>query len=208
MNLTKPKRRATMNEKQKDLGFLPTKDEDYYVGKKKENLIDPEDLLAYKCHKEVRARKIDEVVQLVGDDGEKTGEMMIGFKDLGFLPVDDTADYVSKHNPHQGGYYVVYEDGYESFSPASAFEQGYRRLSTSSDGKPMAPSSLVNKRRKLRQAVIEAAKKGYFIAEKGNEKDFDKATEEFFTVVGDLINHEEKTKDKYDELSFPAIEMM
>jgi hypothetical protein len=27
-----------------------------------------------------------------------------------------------------GGYYVVYEDGYKSFSPASAFENGYTRL--------------------------------------------------------------------------------
>lgn len=24
-----------------------------------------------------------------------------------------------------GGYYVVYEDGYESWSPAEAFEKGY-----------------------------------------------------------------------------------
>lgn len=33
--------------------------------------------------------------------------------------------YVRKHNPQVGGYYVVYADGYESFSPAQAFEEGY-----------------------------------------------------------------------------------
>ena len=27
-----------------------------------------------------------------------------------------------------GGYYVVYEDGYKSFSPAEAFESGYKRV--------------------------------------------------------------------------------
>ena len=30
--------------------------------------------------------------------------------------------------PHVGGYYVLYEDGYESFSPAKAFEEGYTRF--------------------------------------------------------------------------------
>lgn len=27
-----------------------------------------------------------------------------------------------------GGYYILYDDGYESWSPASAFEDGYRRV--------------------------------------------------------------------------------
>lgn len=35
------------------------------------------------------------------------------------------ADYVSKHNPKPGGFYVLYEDGYESWSPARAFQAGY-----------------------------------------------------------------------------------
>jgi hypothetical protein len=33
--------------------------------------------------------------------------------------------YMHQHRPQTGGYYVVYEDGYESFSPAKAFEKGY-----------------------------------------------------------------------------------
>ena len=46
----------------------------------------------------------------------------------GYAPflVDD--DYVRKHNPQVGGYYVVYQDGYKSFSPAEAFEDGYTRI--------------------------------------------------------------------------------
>jgi len=31
-------------------------------------------------------------------------------------------EYVAKHAPRAGGYYILYEDNYESFAPASAFE--------------------------------------------------------------------------------------
>jgi hypothetical protein len=30
--------------------------------------------------------------------------------------------------PQPGGYFVVYKDGYKSFSPAKAFEEGYTRI--------------------------------------------------------------------------------
>jgi len=33
-----------------------------------------------------------------------------------------------EHNPQPGGYFVVYKDGYKSFSPAKAFEEGYTRI--------------------------------------------------------------------------------
>jgi hypothetical protein len=42
------------------------------------------------------------------------------------FPVDEA--YIQKHNPQPGGYYVVYKDGYKSFSPAQAFEEGYTRI--------------------------------------------------------------------------------
>jgi hypothetical protein len=32
---------------------------------------------------------------------------------------------LDKHKPEVGGYYVVYKEGYKSFSPAGAFEEGY-----------------------------------------------------------------------------------
>lgn len=34
-------------------------------------------------------------------------------------------DFYMKHEPYVGGYYVQYADGYQSFSPAEAFEAGY-----------------------------------------------------------------------------------
>jgi len=36
--------------------------------------------------------------------------------------------YLSKHKPKVGGYWVCYEDGYQSFSPADAFESGYAKI--------------------------------------------------------------------------------
>lgn len=39
-----------------------------------------------------------------------------------------TRAYLMKHDPKPGGYYVLYGDGYDSYSPAQAFEEGYSRL--------------------------------------------------------------------------------
>jgi hypothetical protein len=45
----------------------------------------------------------------------------------GYAPFEVDASYMLKHDPRPGGYYVVYEDGYKSFSPADAFEKGYTK---------------------------------------------------------------------------------
>lgn len=48
-------------------------------------------------------------------------------EDEGFAPFAVGEEYMDKHNPQVGGYYVVYADGYKSWSPAQAFEEGYTR---------------------------------------------------------------------------------
>jgi hypothetical protein len=48
--------------------------------------------------------------------------------DINFPSFAVDAAYLAKHKPVVGGYYVVYADGYESFSPAQAFEEGYTRI--------------------------------------------------------------------------------
>ena len=40
-------------------------------------------------------------------------------------PIKVDRAYMNKHKPEVGGYYLRYEDGYESWSPAKAFEDGY-----------------------------------------------------------------------------------
>ena len=81
----------------------------------------------YRCHKDVWALKIIDIKR-DSEKGPTDGSALLVPDDSGYAPfrVDDA--YVRKHNPQIGGYYVVYADGYKSFSPAEAFESGYTRI--------------------------------------------------------------------------------
>lgn len=86
----------------------------------------------YRCHKEVWALKIANIEVRV-----ETGEFIKGETkilgatvtpaDAGYAPFEVDSGYMAKHKPQIGGYYVVYADGYKSYSPAKAFEEGYTR---------------------------------------------------------------------------------
>lgn len=76
----------------------------------------------YKCHKTVRAVKIGAVTENV--DGSRT----LVPTDEDFAAFDVNVEYVRKHDPIPGGYFVAYEDGYLSFSPGEVFEAGYTRI--------------------------------------------------------------------------------
>ncbi len=78
----------------------------------------------YQCHKKVWALKIAKIQQ--GDDRDTFLTMHFVEK---FSPITMDLDWFMKHNPEEGGYYVVYQDGYKSFSPAEAFEGGYTLIS-------------------------------------------------------------------------------
>ena len=83
----------------------------------------------YKCHKIVNALKIQDVIVPKRPDNEESdGSLIIVPVDFGFAPFRVDHAFVRKHNPKAGGYYVVYEDGYKSWSPADAFESGYTRI--------------------------------------------------------------------------------
>ena len=80
----------------------------------------------YKCHKEVRALKIAEVaIDAEGEPQETDGSAVITPDNARYAPFRVNREYMAKHRPVAGGYYVVYEDDYQSFSPAEAFEKGY-----------------------------------------------------------------------------------
>jgi len=72
----------------------------------------------FKSHKVVEAAKIVSIEVVV--DGSALLHVADG---LDNIHVSET--YLAKHEPQPGGYYVRYPDGYESFSPAEAFEDGY-----------------------------------------------------------------------------------
>lgn len=75
------------------------------------------ELPKYRCHKEVHALKIKSV-ELTPNGAIITPE------DEGFAPFGIDKEYL-KRLGRVDGYYVVYRDGYKSWSPAEVFEAGY-----------------------------------------------------------------------------------
>ena len=80
----------------------------------------------YRCHKEVWALKILKI-QMHPFSGEECMGATITPFNSHYAPFEVEGSYF-RHNPKVGGYYVVYKDGYKSFSPAEAFEEGYTRV--------------------------------------------------------------------------------
>ena len=82
----------------------------------------------YQCHKKVWALKIKDV-QLHDPAGSNPPVKFAGGflmpEDEKFLPIAFDAAFYNKHKPVKGCYWVQYEDGYTSISPAAAFEEGY-----------------------------------------------------------------------------------
>jgi hypothetical protein len=91
----------------------------------------------YKCHKDVWALKIRDISDPTQPGNESDGSRLLIFEEPGYGARRVSREFVRKHLPHCedslgsrqyiGGYFVVYKDGYESFSPAQAFEEGYSR---------------------------------------------------------------------------------
>jgi len=72
----------------------------------------------YKSHKTVQAAKIACI------NKNEDGSAQLTFEgDAASVVVNKS--YMDHRDPQEGGYYVRYEDGYESWSPAEAFEEGY-----------------------------------------------------------------------------------
>jgi hypothetical protein len=74
----------------------------------------------YRCHKIVGAARIIEAS--VDDDGQ--GTLLL---DIPGQPLKHrvTVEWMDIHGPEVGGFFVQYQDGYCSYSPATAFEEGY-----------------------------------------------------------------------------------
>lgn len=83
----------------------------------------------YQSHKTVHALKIASIDydhdRAHSENRETDGSATITAAEDGYAPFRVDHAYVVKHAPQVGGYYVVYDDGYKSWSPAEAFESGY-----------------------------------------------------------------------------------
>lgn len=89
----------------------------------------------YKSHKTVWALKIKELIydwELANKENRETdGSLTIVPAEEGYGPIKVEAKFVPKHDPARpqvGWYFVQYSNGYKSFSPADAFEEGYMRI--------------------------------------------------------------------------------
>ena len=109
-----------------------TPEESERLAKEGRPAVTQREMPRYQCHKKVWALKIEAVLrdsQIAAVEGRETdGSATLVPSDTAYAPFKVDAAYVRKHNPQAGGYYVVYEDGYTSFSPAEAFESGYTMI--------------------------------------------------------------------------------
>jgi hypothetical protein len=83
----------------------------------------------WKCHKVVRALKIRSINANPSLDDPEIGVGATMYPEDGeYAPFPVGEEFMLKHQPIAPGYFVVYEDGYESWSPVTAFEKGYSLL--------------------------------------------------------------------------------
>jgi len=108
--------------------------------------LDVSKLQEYRSHKVVRACKIKSVKLKPGGSAIITPSKGKKFA-VSHL-------YVKKHNPIAGGYFVVYEDGYQSWSPGDVFDAGNTKVTADKD----------EKKGKADDKEHLAAKKAAFIA--------------------------------------------
>lgn len=110
----------------------------------------------WTCHKEVNASKILAIEQAPADQEKRhvSGDWCLTLE-CGLVACVGHDDYIVRHNPQVGGYYVRYEDGYLSYSPAKAFEEGY---SVKVDAKHVDDASIaaVSSAPRVTRAELEA----------------------------------------------------
>lgn len=78
----------------------------------------------YNCHKQVRAARIAESAYS-SEEGRLMGYVMLELPNGTLYQQPVHHHWLDKYQPEIGGYFVEYGDGYISYSPAAAFEEGY-----------------------------------------------------------------------------------
>lgn len=120
-------------------------------------------LPVYKSHKLVQAMKIKAIEQAPADRVFVGGSWRLVSDNDVYQYVEVNHAFVLKHEPKVGGYYVLYEDGYQSFSPAEAFEGGYTAVNQGIDPPTEAEIALVaSKAPRVTPKEIEAEIAGEF----------------------------------------------
>jgi hypothetical protein len=103
-----------------------------------------EALPMFRSVKDVRAFKIRELREAI-DSTPGAFRVSIVPDDPAIPSVSVPAAWVTRHNPQEGGYFVRYEDGYCSYSPPAAFEDGYIRIEQWGIPRTQEPKYTVNR---------------------------------------------------------------
>ncbi len=79
----------------------------------------------YKCHKEVQAAEIHMI-----SEGKEAGETILIFEDCEAIHLEHYTylKMIARYQPKRGDFLVIYEDGYQAFSPRGAFLNGYSKI--------------------------------------------------------------------------------
>ncbi len=85
------------------------------------------ELPKYKCHKEVHALRIS---AFKGPPATSVDRGVLTFENWRFTQIIVDADWMArfKGDASDLGYYVVYADGFKSWSPTKVFEDGYDKI--------------------------------------------------------------------------------
>jgi len=87
----------------------------------------------YKSHKEVHALKLEAIHHGHNAEGESTLDFCtLEPEDKAYAPIQVKSNWcttkIVTDDVDDCGYLVVYADGYTSWSPTKAFEEGYDRI--------------------------------------------------------------------------------
>jgi hypothetical protein len=77
----------------------------------------------YVSHKQVWALEIVGITQ-----EHEVGTYRLSFAEKGYADIFPDAEMFLRYMPVIGDFYVVYADGYKSFSPRKAFLEGYTKV--------------------------------------------------------------------------------
>lgn len=80
------------------------------------------ELTIYQCHKKVQGGKI---VQVMKDRSLEGGAYLL--LDCG-VKIKAGPEFLERHKPAAGKYFLMHDDGYKSVSPGSVFEKGYKKI--------------------------------------------------------------------------------
>src|SRR6267142_3621578 len=100
-----------------------------FIGQtRKKVMTDTSNMPAYECHKIVHALEVASVGNY--KNNPELGSLVRAITFVDGTTRDLKDDIFKRYVPDPGDFYVVYEDGYEWFSPRKAFLDGYKQIDT------------------------------------------------------------------------------